>query len=92
MPRGGSPITRLLSHRPVLSAEELLILLINFMKKMKSEQAIFPNPCLEEEEEEKRRGKGHDDEDIRPVGGSCEHENEPSGSIRGEGGDLFFFY
>jgi hypothetical protein len=33
-------------------AEELLILLINFMKKMKSEQAILPNPCLEEEEEE----------------------------------------
>jgi hypothetical protein len=22
------------------------------MKKMKSEQAVFPNPCLEEEEEE----------------------------------------
>jgi hypothetical protein len=34
------------------SAEELLILLVNFMKKMKSEQAILPNPCLEEEEEE----------------------------------------
>jgi hypothetical protein len=33
-------------------AEELLILQINFMKKMKSEQAILPNPCLEEEEEE----------------------------------------
>jgi hypothetical protein len=28
------------------------MLLINFMKKkMKSEQAILPNPCLEEEEE-----------------------------------------
>jgi hypothetical protein len=33
------------------SAEELFILLINFMKKMKSEQAVLPNPCLEEEEE-----------------------------------------
>jgi hypothetical protein len=32
------------------SAEELLILLINFMKKMKSEQAVLPNPCLEEED------------------------------------------
>jgi hypothetical protein len=31
------------------SAEELLILLINFMKKMKSEQAVLPNLCLEEE-------------------------------------------
>jgi hypothetical protein len=31
-PRDGSPITRLLSYRPVLRAEELLILLINFMK------------------------------------------------------------
>jgi hypothetical protein len=31
-PRGGSLITRLLSHRLVLCAEELLILLINFMK------------------------------------------------------------
>jgi hypothetical protein len=50
-PRGGSSITQLFSHRPVLCAEELLILLINFMKKMKLEQAILPNPCLEEEEE-----------------------------------------
>jgi hypothetical protein len=33
-------------------AGELLILLINFMKKVKSEQAVLPNPCLEEEEEE----------------------------------------
>jgi hypothetical protein len=33
-------------------AEELLILFINFMKKMKLEQAVLPNPCLEEEEEE----------------------------------------
>jgi hypothetical protein len=32
-------------------AEELLILLINFMKNMKSEQAVLPNPCLEEEED-----------------------------------------
>jgi hypothetical protein len=40
-------------HRPALCAEELLILLVNFMKKnMKSEQAVLPNPCLEEEEEE----------------------------------------
>jgi hypothetical protein len=39
-------------HRPVLCAEELLIILINFMKKMKSEQSVLPDPCLEEEEEE----------------------------------------
>jgi hypothetical protein len=54
-PRGGCPLTRLLSHRPVLCAEELLILLVNFMKikrKMKSEQAVLPNPCLEEEDYE----------------------------------------
>jgi hypothetical protein len=51
-PKGGSPITRLLSHRPALCAEELLILLVNFMKIMKLEQAILPNPCSEEEEEE----------------------------------------
>jgi hypothetical protein len=29
-------------------AEELLILLVNFMKIMKSEQAVLPNLCLEE--------------------------------------------
>jgi hypothetical protein len=33
-------------------AEELLILLVNFMKIMKLEQAILPNPCLEEEEDD----------------------------------------
>jgi hypothetical protein len=35
------------NNRLVLCAEELLILIINFMKKMKSEQALLPNPCLE---------------------------------------------
>jgi hypothetical protein len=34
-------------------AEELLILLINFMKW--SRNAVLPNPCLEEEEEEGNR-------------------------------------
>jgi hypothetical protein len=53
--------------RPVLCAEELLILLVNFMKIyqmdfqdneteiMKLEQAVLPNLCLEEEEEEDLR-------------------------------------
>jgi hypothetical protein len=29
------------------------------MKKMKSEQAILPNPCLEEEEEEEEEDESH---------------------------------
>jgi hypothetical protein len=32
------------------------------MKKMKSEQAVLPNPCLEEEEED-----DDDDDDVREV-------------------------
>jgi hypothetical protein len=28
------------------------------MKKMKSEQAVLPNPCLEEEEEEEEEEEG----------------------------------
>jgi hypothetical protein len=53
-------------------AEELLILLINFMKKMKSEQAVLPNPCLEEEEEE--------EEEDRPF-----PQNEQTAQIGGLG-------
>jgi hypothetical protein len=56
-PRGGSPITRLLSHRLVLCAEELLILLVNFIM----EQAVLLNPCLEEEEEEE---EGEEEEEL----------------------------
>jgi hypothetical protein len=50
-------------------AEELLILLINFMKinkekKMKSEQAVLSNPCLDEEEEEEDKTVGENNVDI----------------------------
>jgi hypothetical protein len=36
---------------------------LNKEKKMKSEQAVLPNPCLEEEEEEEEEEDDDDDDD-----------------------------
>jgi hypothetical protein len=48
---------------PVPCAEELLILLINFMKKINLEQIVLPTPCLEEEEEEEEAEEEEEEED-----------------------------